>query len=140
MTVFEIIKSLESEKNKLKIENKKLKDKVIKLIAERNKIDRELKSLKSLLFENEHDEKKVEIVTVVKEVPVEKPIVEEVEKQVTSIVTNVDGKVNASIVEGESISIDDVVEAPAKPKRSRKKKVDETPIFVEPVEEPIENV
>jgi hypothetical protein len=46
----------------------------------------------------------------------------------------VDGKTYADIVEGGSVSIDDVVEEP-KPRRSRRKKTEETPIFVEPVEE-----
>lgn len=42
--------------------------------------------------------------------------------------------VDKPVVEGGSVSIDDVVEEP-KPKRSRRKKTEETPIFVEPVEE-----
>ena len=108
MTVREIINSLEAEKRQLKEENKNLKDENKKLYAEIESLKKELS--------------KKEVVT--------EPVVEEVEPQITSIVTNVDGKISASIVEGSSISIDDVTE---KPKRNRKKKV-------EPVEEPIENV
>lgn len=112
MTIKEAFINLEKERARLEKENEELKKDNFELRKENKSLKSELKRLS---------------------LPVKKEVkVEEVEPQVTSIVTNVDGKVNAAIVEGGAISIDDVVEE-SKPKRSRKKKV-------EPVEEPEENV
>ena len=52
---------------------------------------------------------------------VDKPVVEEVESQLTAVVANVDGETYADIVEGDTVSIDDVIEE-QKPKISRTSK------------------
>ena len=94
MTIREIIQKLEAERDLLKKENKELNEKIEKLT----------KDLRTC------QEKKIESVTVIKEVPVIKEI---------------------------SVAVEPAVEeVPEKPKRSRRKKTEETPIFVEPVEEP----
>ena len=136
MTVRELIQKIEAERDALKKENKNLKSTIDKLTKEKKLVENELKSLKDLLFESEQKEK--EPVKIQEEVK-EEPKVEEVESQLTSIVANVDGKTYADVVKGGSVSIDDVVTEEPKPRRSRRKKTEETPIFVEPVEE-TENV
>lgn len=113
MSLKEIICILENDKNKLQKENAELKrnnyeltKKVRELSWEIKKLTVKLKSLKKTSNE-----------------VVDKPVVEEVENQLTAVVANVDGETYA-----------DVVEEP-KPKRSRRKKTEDAPIFVEPVEE-----
>ena len=124
MSLKEIIGILENEKNKLQKENVELKKNNYELAKKVRELNWEIKKLTV----------KLNSLKKVSNEVVDKPVVEEVESQLTSVVANVDGETYADVVEGSGISIDDV-----KPKRSRRKKTEETPIFVEPVEEP-ENV
>jgi hypothetical protein len=101
MTIKEAFIALEKERARLQKENEELKKDNIELHKENKSLKSELKKL---------------AVSVKPE-----PKVEEVEPQVTSIVANVDGETYADIVEGDTVSIDDVVEE-QKPKRSRRRK------------------
>ena len=116
MSLKEIIGILENEKNKLQKENTELKKRnyeyakeIRNLKWEIKKLTVKLKSLKKTSNE------------VVDKPVVDKPVVEEVESQLTAVVANVDGETYADIVEGDTVSIDDVIEE-QKPKRSRKRK------------------
>ena len=125
MSLKEIIGILENEKNKLQKENVELKKNNYEYAKEIRELKWEIKKLTVKLNALKKASNEV----------VDKPVVEEVESQLTAVVAKVDGETYADIVEGSGVSIDDVVEEP-KPKRSRRKKTEETPIFVEPVEEP----
>ena len=125
MSLKEIIGILENEKNKLQKENVELKKSNYEYAKEIKELKWEIKKLTVKLNTLKKASNEV----------VDKPVVEEVESQLTAVVTKVDGKTYVDVVEGSGVSIDDAVEKP-KPKRSRRKKTEETPIFVEPIEEP----
>lgn len=95
MTIRETIQILEEGKRQLQEENRQLKEEILKLKLE-------IKKLKTIKVSDT-------------------PVIEETESQLTTVVANVDGETYADIVEGDTVSIDDVVEE-QKPKRSRKRK------------------
>lgn len=95
MTIRETIQILEEGKRQLQEENRQLKEEILKLKLE-------IKKLKTIKVSDT-------------------PVIKETESQLTTVITNVDGETYADIVEGDTVSIDDVVEE-QKPKRSRKRK------------------
>lgn len=95
MTIRETIQILEEGKRQLQEENRQLKEEILKLKLE-------IKKLKTIKVSDT-------------------PVIEDTESQLTTVVANVDGETYADIVEGDTVSIDDVVEE-QKPKRSRKRK------------------
>ena len=125
MIIREIIGKLESEIQLLKKENEQLKRDIKRITAEKNTLEE--------VFTQAEAEAEAEEVkrSIVEDVEIKKPVVEEVESQLTEVVT----KVDADIIEDKPMSIDMVVNETPKPKRSRKKKVEESPIFVDPVDE-----
>lgn len=123
MIIREIIGKLESEIQLLKKENEQLKRDIKRITAEKN-------ALEEVFTQVEAEAEEVKR-SIVEDVEIKKPVVEEVESQLTEVVT----KVDADIIEDKPMSIDMVVNETPKPKRSRKKKVEESPIFVDPVDE-----
>lgn len=123
MIIREIIGKLESEIQLLKKENEQLKRDIKRITAEKN-------ALEEVFVQAEVEAEEVKR-SIVEDVEIKKPVVEEVESQLTEVVT----KVDADIIEDKPVSIDMVVNETPKPKRSRKKKVEESPIFVDPVDE-----
>ena len=119
MIIREIIGKLESEIQLLKKENEQLKIDIKRITAEKN-------ALEEVFAQAEVDAEEVKR-SIVENAEIKKPVVEEVESQLTEVVTKVDADI--------PISIDMVVNETPKPKRSRKKKVEESPIFVDPVDE-----
>ncbi len=119
MIIREIIGKLESEIQLLKKENEQLKIDIKRITAEKN-------ALEEVFAQAEVDAEEVKR-SIVENVKIKKPVVEEVESQLTEVVTKVDADI--------PISIDMVVNETPKPKRIRKKKVEESPIFVDPVDE-----
>lgn len=113
MSLKEIICILENDKNKLQKENAELKRNNYELT----------KKVRELGWEIRKMTVKMNSLKKASNVVVDKPAIEEVGSQLTTVVANEDGETYA-----------DVVEEP-KPKRSRRKKTEEAPIFVEPVEE-----
>lgn len=111
MSLKEIIGILETEKNKLQKENIELKKSNYEYAKEIRNLKWEIKKLTVKLKSLKKTSNEV----------VDKPVVEEVESQLTAVVANVDGETYADIVEGDTVSIDDVIED-QKPKRSRKRK------------------
>ena len=111
MSLKEIICILENDKNKLQKENAELKRNNYELT----------KKVKELSWEIKKMTVKMNSLKKASNVVVDKPVVEEVESQLTAVVANVDGETYADIVEGDTVSIDDVIEE-QKPKRSRKRK------------------
>lgn len=119
MIIREIIGKLESEIRLLEKENEQLKRDIKRITAEKN-------ALEEVFTQAEVEAEKVKK-SIVEDVEIKKPVVEEVESQLTEVVTKVDADI--------PMSIDMVVNETPKPKRSRKKKVEESPIFVDPVDE-----
>ena len=119
MIIREIIGKLESEIQLLKKENEQLKRDIKRITAEKN-------VLEEVFTQAEVEAEKVKR-SIVEDVEIKKPVVEEVESQLTEVVTKVDADI--------PMSIDRVGNETPKPKRSRKKKVEESPIFVDPVDE-----
>ena len=123
MIIREIIGKLESEIQLLKKENEQLKRDIKRITAEKN-------ALEEVFTQAEVEAEEVKR-SIVEDVEIKKLVVEEVESQLTEVVT----KVDADIIEDKPVSIDMVVNETPKPKRSRKKKVEESPIFVDLVDE-----
>lgn len=121
MVIRDLIKSLEDDKKRLKLENESLKSELKELSLKFKKtkleLDKYIKAFNELESFAFNDVSEIEIETKSKSV-IEKPS-DEVENQLTSVDTNVDGKTNTDVVEGGEISIGDV----SKPKKSRRKKV-----------------
>ena len=113
MSLKEIICILENDKNKLKKENAELKRNNYELT----------KKVRELSWEIRKMTVKMNSLKKASNVVVDKPVIEEVGSQLTTVVANADGE-----------TYTDVVEEP-KPKRNRRKKMEEAPIFVEPVKE-----
>ena len=111
MSLKEIIGILENEKNKLKKENAELKKSNYEYAKEIRNLKWEIKKLTV----------KMNSLKKASNVVVDKPVIEEVGSQLTTVVANVDGETYADIVEGDTVSIDDVIEE-QKPKKSRKRK------------------
>ena len=113
MSLKEIICILENDKNKLQKENAELKRNNYELT----------KKVRELSWEIRKITVKMNSLKKASNVVVDKPVIEEVGSQLTTVVANADGE-----------TYTDVVEEP-KPKRNRRKKMEEAPIFVEPVKE-----
>lgn len=111
MSLKEIIGILENEKNKLQKENVELKKNNYEYAKEIRELKWEIKKLTVKLNSLKKASNEV----------ADKPVVEEVESQLTAVVAKVDGETYADIVEGDTVSIDDVVDE-QKSKRSRKRK------------------
>ena len=100
MSLKEIIGILETEKNKLQKENIELKKSNYEYAKEIRNLKWEIKKLTVKLKSLKKTSNEV----------ADKPVVEEVESQLTAVVANVDGETYADIVEGDTVSIDDVIE------------------------------
>lgn len=122
MTVREMIQNLELQKRALQEENRILKEDIKKLIIEKTRLERKLEAaqkeiVKPVKIEEYYEEPKKEIL--------EKNI-EEPKPETNPVVKEPKEEVSDSVCEEPQ----EKVERPKK--RNKKKKVAETPIFVEP--------
>ena len=133
MSLKEIIGILENEKNKLQKENVELKKSNYEYAKEIRELKWEIKKLTVKLNALKKASNEV----------VDKPVVEG--GSVPSIHTVTVGNGEGVEITGIKGTQEDLLkpdgevvveETPAKTKRSRRKKTEETPIFVEPIEEP----
>ena len=119
MTVREIIRNLQDEQKKLRIENQRLNDELKAVTLEKKSIEKRLNSLENLLTDIKKKDSLVEDVKVEEETPQVVDVNVVLNKSIESI--NVEGTITE---EGEFVLAGEEEPAP-KPKRSnRKKKVE----------------